>query len=313
MIELYKKYRPSKLSEIVGQDEAVASLKGMLAQNKLPHTILFTGPSGVGKTTLARILKNRLKCSDIDFNDVNCASIDGVLDVIRGIQARMTQAPLAGPCRIWLLDEVQSLTRATYAQQAMLKILEDTPKHVYFFLCTTDPGKLLTAIRSRSTEVKLKSVGHDDLYVLLKGTLDKEGTKVSDAVVEKIIEAAEGGPRKAMVLLHQVLGVEDEIKQLELIEKSDTKNLAITLARSLVCFPNKRPPWPRIGQILKDIEGEDCEQIRHLILSYARSVILKGGGLAPVAADAIDCFETNLQDSKHAGLALMCWKLFHRK
>lgn len=313
MIELYKKYRPTKLSELVGQDEVVASLKGMLAKDKLPHTLLFSGPSGVGKTTIARILKTRLQCSDIDFNDINCASIDGVLDVIRGIQARMTQAPLAGPCRIWLLDEVQSLTRATHAQQAMLKILEDTPNHVYFFLCTTDPGKLLAAIRSRSTEVKLNAVGYDDLQGLLKRTLEKEGTAVSDAVIDKIIEASEGGARKAMVLLHQILGVEEESEQLELIEKSDTKNQVITLARSLICFPSKRPPWPKIGQILKDIEGEDCEQIRHLILSYARSVLLKGGALASVAADAINCFETNLYDSKHAGLALMCWRLFHTK
>ena len=159
MHELYKKYRPDGYGDLVGQAPAVKVLRGLLKKG-LPHAMLLTGPSGCGKTTVARIIKNKLQCQDSDFVELNSASDRGI-DVIRGIDGRMRLGGLLGGPRIWLFDECHRLTKD--AQEAMLKYLEDTPSHVYFLLATTEPDKLITAIRTRCTEVRFAAIGHEEI------------------------------------------------------------------------------------------------------------------------------------------------------
>src|SRR5688572_25883760 len=139
-MELYKKFRPKTLKGVVGQEGAVSSLQSMIDKGRLPHTILFSGPSGCGKTTIARILKGILECSDLDFFEINCADFKGI-DMVRDIRRYVGIPPLHGKSRVWLIDEAHQLTKD--AQNAFLKLLEDTPKHAYFMLATTDPQKLL--------------------------------------------------------------------------------------------------------------------------------------------------------------------------
>jgi DNA polymerase III gamma/tau subunit len=103
-VELYRKYRPTKFSEVVGQSDAVKTLVDMGKRKALPHFILFTGPSGCGKTTIARILRQKLKCSDSDFSEVNAANDRGI-DMVRDIEKKMNYAPIGGKCRLWLCDE----------------------------------------------------------------------------------------------------------------------------------------------------------------------------------------------------------------
>ena len=133
--ELYKKYRPSSLKGIIGNEATVRTLANMLERKTLPHTLLLQGPSGCGKTTLARILQAQLSCSEMDFCRAELLRFQR-----RGHHTGncKTDAPCSdgGMARIWLLDEVHQMTKD--AQNAALKILEDTPNHVfYFFLCTT--------------------------------------------------------------------------------------------------------------------------------------------------------------------------------
>ena len=139
MSELYKKHRPKTLARVVGNKSTVEALRSMLEARTLPHTLLFHGPSGTGKTTLARIVKNELGCLPTDFHEHNSSDFRGI-DFIRELRSKVNLAA-AGPCRVWIIDECHQLTRD--AQNAALKILEDTPSHVYFFLCTTDPQKLI--------------------------------------------------------------------------------------------------------------------------------------------------------------------------
>ena len=136
--ELYRKYRPTSFKQVVGQEEAIRTLTELGKRKAIPHAILFTGPSGVGKTTLARILQRKLKCVGNDFVEMNAANDRGV-GIIRSIQNKVGLAPMLGSCRIWLMDEAHQLT--SDAQSAFLKLLEDTPSHVYFMLATTDPQK----------------------------------------------------------------------------------------------------------------------------------------------------------------------------
>lgn len=315
-MELYHKYRPTKLSQVVGQPDAIRILKGF-GSKKLPHFLLFTGPSGCGKTTIARILKGLLKCHDRDFYELNCADIRGI-DMIRDIRSRMNQAPMGGRCRIWLIDEAHRLTGD--AQNALLKMLEDTPSHVYFFMATTDPQKLLKTIKTRATEIKVKLLKDKEMAELLldiigkevSGITDENGddlSEISDDVVDRIVDVAEGSPRKALVILNQIIGIPSENEQLDAIASSDTKAQAIELARALL---NPRSTWPSVAKILKDLD-DDPEQLRYMVLGYCSSVLLSGGAMAGRAFAIIEVFADNFYDSKKAGLVAACYEVVGSK
>ncbi len=301
-MELYKKHRPKNLKRIVGQETAVNILSSMIDNNKVPHSILFTGPSGCGKTTIGRILRKELNCSNLDFQEINCADFRGI-DTIRDIRQRMNQAPMDGDCKIWLIDECHMLS--TQAQNAFLKILEDTPKHVYFFLATTIPQKLLKTIKTRCTEIQLKEIKSKPLYTLIQYTAKKEKFPITEEVIEEIIDHSEGSARKALVLLNQILDIKGEEEQIESIISSDSKANAIEIARALI---QPRTKWKDMSKILREVD-EDAESLRYMILAYMTSILIKGGKLAPRAYVVIDTFRDNFYDSKKAGLVAACYEV----
>jgi DNA polymerase III gamma/tau subunit len=303
MKELYKKYRPTHFKKMIGQNNAVKLLSQMVKNNKVPHTLLFTGPSGCGKTTLARILKKELNCGQPDFNEVNCADVRGI-EEIRNIRRRMQTVPIAGDCRIWLIDEAHKLTND--AQNAFLKMLEDTPSHVYFMLATTNPQKLLRTIRNRSTEIAVKSLSDLDIALLLRRICKKEQVKIPVKVSKKIINHSEGSARKALVLLNQVVQLEKEKDMLTAIEKTTMEAQAIAIARAL---HNHRTRWPEMSKILKATLDEEPEQIRWMVLGYARTILLSGSKLSGRAYIVIDAFREHFYDSKHAGLVAACYEV----
>jgi len=275
---------------------------------RLPHAILLTGPSGTGKTTIARILRDFLDCSENDYQEIDCAAVEHPLETVRSIHRAMRMSPLAGSCRVFFLEEAQSLSRAGFSQQAMLKMLEDVPSYVYFILASTDSQKLISTIHTRCTELRLNLLAPEDLRGLLLRVIGKEGFSVSQSVVEEIIEAAEGSARKALVILEQVGSLESQAAQMDGI-KSATVNkvLAIDLARALI-KPGVK--WLEVAMVLKAIKDKDePEAVRYLILGYARTVLLGGGPLAARAFKIIDIFSKNFYDSKQAGLAAACWEV----
>lgn len=303
MVELYKKYRPISFKEVVGQDAALRPLIELGRKNALPHAILLTGPSGTGKTTVARILRNKLKCSDMDFSEVNAAQERGI-DLVRSIERRASLRPIDGECRIWLCDESHAMTSS--AQGAFLKLLEDTPPHVYFFLATTDPQKLLATIRTRCTRIDLKPLKASEMIGLLKRVVEAEETTVAEDVLDKIVEYSDGSARKALVLLNQVIGMEDEEKALAAVSASVGEAQGIELARLLI---KPRVRWPEVAAKLKELKTaeEDPEGLRYLILAYCNTVLLGGGALAKTAHQVMVCFERNFWDTKWAGLSIACW------
>lgn len=302
--ELQNKYRPTKFSELFGQDAAVKMLNDFGRRKAVPHFLLLSGPSGCGKTTVARILRRKLKCSTNDFTEMNCADARGI-DDIRNIRSRVGLSPLGGDCRIWLIDEAHRLSGD--AMDAFLKMLEEPPDHVYFFLATTNPAKLVKTIRTRATEIKLQLVGRRDMLRLLEFVAGAEGCLLPEDLSDKIIDLAEGSPRKALVLFNQVIGMDSEEDQLKCLGQKDTEAMGFDLARLLV---NQRTTWKEVAVMLKELKekDEDPEGIRRVMLGYCSSILL-GGKRHPRAHAIMDSLRDPLYDIGRPGLTLACYEV----
>jgi DNA polymerase III gamma/tau subunit len=298
--EFHLLYRPKTFKEVIGQPEAVKVLKQMGQSNRVPHALIFTGPSGCGKTTLARIVSHKLGCNEGDFQEINAADFRGI-DTIRDMRTRASLHPLHGTCRVFIIDEAHQISKD--GQSALLKILEDTPQHVYFFLATTDPGKMLKTVTSRCTEIKVKEMTDEFQKELIEDVCAQASFDITEDVCEKIVECAGGSARAALVLLNKIVGI-DAAEQLDVIEKNASQQQGIALARALL----NRQPWAKIAALIKTID-EEPESIRWLVLSYMSSVMLSAGPIAARASEVVDVFQYNFFDTKKAGLVKACYTL----
>lgn len=297
---LHIAYRPREFDEVAGNKGAVAVIEGLLERDvkDMPHSWLFSGASGCGKTTLARIVAEKLGCADIDFYEYNSSSMRGI-DSIREIEQKCKLAPMGGPVKVYLLDEVHQLTTA--AQDASLKILEDAPKNVFFFLATTNPEKLKKAIRTRCTDIAVKSLNSREVMGLLKEIIEAEDKDVDIEVIKKISMSCDGSPREAVKMLDMVIDTAEKDLALEVIENTHASEASvIELCRAI----NKKEQWKNIAKILEKLESEP-EQVRRAILTYFSKVLLGNGSVT--TAEIIEHFEDNYFDSGKAGLILSCF------
>ncbi len=301
-MEFYKKYRPRKLEDIEGQGSAVKTLQSFIKNDKVPHFILLTGPSGCGKTTIARILKRAVNCVGSDFTEINCADFKGI-DMVRDLRSQVGRAPIHGDTRMWLIDEAHELT--TPAQNAFLKMLEDTPKHVYFIMCTTNTKKILNTIKTRATDITLQSMSNQALQQMMVRVLLRENKSISLKVGDKIREHCEGSGRRAMVLLDMVVDMEDEEDQLAAIGPTKTQAQAIEIYRALMM---SKTDWPKMAALLKRCD-EEPEGIRRLVLACARNTMLSGNKGANRAFVIIQSFSENYFETKQTGLVASCFEV----
>lgn len=298
MSSLAVKYRPKMLKDFLGNESTIKSLRTMMEREEIPHTLLFTGPSGCGKTTLARIVAARLKCSQYDFTENNAADFRGI-DSVRDILRQMTLAPMSGPYRVWLLDECHQLSKD--AQHALLKALEDTPKHVYFLLATTDPEKLLPTIRTRCVTFDVKPLNDNLMGTLLKSVLQKEGVdNVPQEALDQIVQDSLGSARMALSVLDGIINMEPADMLEAAKQTTSQQNAAIDLCRALI---GKRP-WKEIAKIIQGLD-QDPESVRRAVLGYASAVLLKSG--QPQAWVVLDSFRQDFFTTGKAGLALAAY------
>ena len=296
--DLHLVHRPQTFKDVVGQQFAVSQLKAMGRAKQVPHALMFTGPSGCGKTTLARLLARSLKCDKVDLAELNAANSRGI-DMVREIEGTAPLSPLVGDVRVWIIDEVHQLTTA--AQDAFLKLLEEPPRHVYFFLATTDPQKLKRTIVTRCTEVKVHSLSLAALGEVVTRARP-QGAVLGEDVEGRIAEMADGSARKALVLLQQVAHLPPD-DQLDTLAKSDVKAQTIDLCRALM---NPRSNWAAVAPLVKAIDDEP-ESVRRMVLGYYATVALGGGKQARRAVTVIEAFMDNFYDSGRAGLVQACY------
>ena len=236
---LYRKYRPTNFSSIVGQDVIVDILKNSIINNKVSHAYLFTGPRGTGKTSTSKILAHAVNClnftndicgecsicKSLDLNDNDIVEIDAAsnngVDEIRSLRDNVNLMPAFCKYKIYIIDEVHMLS--TGAFNALLKTLEEPPSHVIFILATTEPNKIPLTILSRCQRFDFNKINMNDLVSRLKYIVNEEGRVVSDNILEQIAKISDGGLRDAINLLDQLLSLPDENINIDEVEKLSGK------------------------------------------------------------------------------------------
>lgn len=283
---LHTLYRPQALDQVIGQDSVVKSLSKVLASKNVPHAYLFTGPSGTGKTTLARIIAREMGIPDKGVLEIDAASNSGIADM-RAVVDNVRYKALSDTGRKFVIvDEAHSLSKATW--QSLLKPIEEPPEHVYWALCTTEPDKVPDTVRSRCTAYNLKSVSEDDLQALIEYVASEEKMKLGADLVGLIARQAGGSARKALVFLSQVQGVTDKKEAARLIENGvGDEEQAIALAR-MICG-HKGFTWEAAAKIIAALDGESPEGLRLMIVNYAAAVLKNTRDPQPLLA-VLDAF-----------------------
>lgn len=304
---LILKYRPTKWTEVIGQNEVVRSLK-QIVDKKSSHAFIFTGPSGTGKTTLARIVANQVgSVNSGDILEIDAATFTGI-DDMRSITVGLRYRPLGkSSVKSIICDEAHALSRQAW--QSLLKSVEEPPTWAYWFFCTTDLGRIPDTIKTRCSTYSLKLVSNNDLYELLAKIANAEEFNVSEDVVDICVKEAQGSPRQAISNLAACADIQDRKEAARLLKSALTgEGEAIDLARLLVKGAN----WNQLLPILNKIKDQNPESIRQVIRAYVTTALLSQTQEDPVISGMriLEHFSQSFaSDNSISPIILACGKI----
>ena len=297
---LYIKHRPKDFTEIISNKGTVLSLEAELKKEDHSHSYLFIGPSGCGKTTIARIFANKLGCHEKSIIEIDAGSERGV-ETADNLRESILYTPIYGSIKVYIIDEIQA-TSAKF-QEALLKTLEDTPKHIYFILCTTDPQKIKKTVKTRCSTYEVSALNNINIYKLLSKICKKENIQIQDDVLKEIAIVSEGCPRQALVILDQVILVEPSYR-LKIVKSSKIEKEEI---KKLIKLLLTNSNWKDVAKVLKGLK-EDPEKIRMSILMYCNAILLNGKS-NPKIALIMDYFKDPFYSAGKALLTLACYNI----
>ncbi len=206
---LYRKYRPQSFNEVLGQNHITATLKKAIKLGNISHAYLFSGTRGTGKTTVARILAQEIKCSVNDLNEIDAASNRGI-DAIRELREAVNVLPFESPYKVYIIDEVHMLTKDAF--NALLKTLEEPPQHVVFVLATTEVEKIPDTIVSRCQTFVFKKPSQQILTEIILDIAKKEKIKLEKGTEELIALLGDGSFRDTLGILQKVISASADKK-----------------------------------------------------------------------------------------------------
>ena len=294
-ITLYRKYRPSSFSEVSGENEIVKSLKLSLKNKSMAHAYLFSGPRGVGKTTIARLIAKGVNCLNLKENGEPCnecknckainegrfsdlieidAASNRSIDEIRSLKEKINYQPVEGLKKVYIIDEAHMLTKEAF--NALLKTLEEPPAHVMFILATTELEKILPTIISRCQRYDFKPLDLEEMKAGLEHILKEENLSMTDDVYPVIYENSSGSMRDSISILERLI-VTANGKEINLKIAEDT--LGITPSSRIKIFLNKilnENEYDIINE-LESLANEsfDIELFFKDLAKYCKNAILK--------------------------------------
>ena len=307
-LSLYRKYRPQNFDELLGQEHVARTLRNALAEGRVAHAYLFTGPRGTGKTSTARILAKALNCvngptpdpcgvcdacvaitagSSLDVFELDAASHSGV-DETREILSGVPLATAGGNRKVYVIDEVHMLTTQSF--NALLKTLEEPPEHVVFVLATTDPHKVLPTIVSRTQRFDFRRITVEDLEPHLADIAKREKIEIDPEAITVIARHAEGSARDALSALDQLSSLEqratvDDAERL----LGDRDDDALVEVFDAIAAHDVGAVFTRLHSLVA--QGSDPRQLAFSAMEHARELLLVA--TAPDAAGLLDASETD--------------------
>ena len=293
-MSLYQKYRPTTFDEVFGQDEAVKVMKSIveMPKEKRPHVFLFGGASGCGKTTLAKVFARAIGVDPdtMNFQTLD-ASKDRSIERIRELYDKLSIRPMGSKAegRIFLLDEAHQLLKP--AQEALLKMCEDTPSSAYIIFATTEPDALGKALRSRCKTITIKPLTSKAIYQNLKRVVKSEGIAIQDEALQKIANNSDNSARVSLQILETyTLNGNDIDKAVSMNGgigeqlKADT----INLCRAIV---SRSDDWNAVVDFCTKYKGQS-EPVRQAVLGYLKACLMKARSRSERVrfAGLIECF-----------------------
>ncbi len=297
---LYRKYRSNTFADVVGQEHVVRTLTSALASGRLRHAYLFTGPRGVGKTSVARLLARALNCtgepkpcnqcpncltainSSLDIIEMDAAS-NRSIDSIRDLRDKVNLAPTQGQYKVYIIDEVHMLT--TEAFNALLKTLEEPPSHVVFILATTEAHKLPETIVSRTQAFSFKRISEEDIVKQLQKITASEKIMVSEAALKIVAASAGGSFRDAISTLDQLASSKAEITDEQVRELLGYTTTEEIDALSLAIAKGSPAEALRITARLHQAGAQATRVANQLALQW-RTALLANTGILPKAPNS---------------------------
>ena len=270
---LYRRYRSGRFNELVGQEHVVTALKNAIAENRVGHAYLFSGPRGTGKTSTARILGKALNCTSLEADGEPCCKCDSCISFgegssydlheldaasnngVEAIRDLISKVALGSPGRtkVYILDEVHMLTSG--AENALLKTLEEPPSHVVFVLATTEPQKVVSTIRSRTQHFEFELIPANLLGQHLRWVANDSGLNITDEMIDYVLRVGGGSARDALSALEQTLArggtPDDDTAVEEVLDGIVLGDPSVVISGLSKAIQSGRPPRV-IGEILID-------------------------------------------------------------
>lgn len=225
---LYNKYRPKTFSEVVGQDIVISILKNQVEKNNIPHSMIFHGDFGTGKTSVARIIANELNDTGFGLIEQDC-TIEFLLDDARRLQNTVDQFPMEGTNKVYIFDEAHNIPNKAF--DGLLKVVEEPPEHVYFIFITSNFSKIPKGIVSRSSDYEFKLINQSDMRQLLGSIAKKENIPLSDYALSALVQKAQGSARAGLVAL-------GKLQEVDLNTLNNDNILEILGIADISCFEN---------------------------------------------------------------------------